>query len=331
MAGSLADIRTKVRRLIRSPTQDQITDAQIDFYVNDFFLNDMPEHLRLFALRTSFSWNCIPNIDTYTTDENAAVTALVDFDQNYITTHQPCFVAGNPAFYSEDRGEFYGRYPLVQKSTQIGQGNGTFAGPYTFTLSSRPILQNQVLISSVDVNNNALSASDVPTSITDGNLVDTQTQVVLGTINYITGVLSITFPTAPANGRAINALTYPYVAQKPSAILYFDNNFVLRPVPDQPYTINFEAYIKPTALLNSTDEPKLRQWWKYIAYGAAKIIFEDRSDDESVQSIFPEFEMQGRLVNRRTIVQYTSRRTGSIYANQVEYQIAPWGPGNYTF
>ncbi len=331
MAGTLADIRTKVRRITRSPTQDQITDAQIDSYVNDFMLNDLPEHLRIFALRTSFSWQCIPNIDTYLTDENAAVTALIDFDQRYITVHQPVFIAGNPAFYSEDRGEFFGRYPMVQKITQIAQGNGALAGPYNFTLASIPILQNQVLISSVDINNNPLSATDVPTSVTIGNLVDTQTGTVLGTINYITGVLSITFLVAPANLQAINAQTYPYVPQRPSSILYFDDKFVIRPVPDQPYTINFEAYIKPTALLAGTDEPKLRQWWKYIAYGAIKLIFEDRSDSESVETIMPEFQKQEILVNRRTIVQYTSRRTGTIYANQVETQVAPWGPGDSTF
>jgi len=331
MAGTLADIRTKIRRLTRSPTQDQLPDIDIDSYVNDFMLNDMPEHLRIFALRTSFSWTCQPNIDTYTTDANASVAALVNFNQNYITVHQPIFIAGQPAYYSEDRGEFYGRYPFVRQINQIGTGNGVLAGAYTFTLQSIPVLQNQVLISSVDINNNALAATDVPTSATTGNLVDTQTGNVLGTINYITGALTITFAVAPMNGRAINAQVVPYVPQRPTAILYFDDMFVLRQVPDQPYTINFDAYIRPTALLNATDTPELQQWWKYIAYGATKLLFQDRSDAESVEMIMPEFMNQERLVNRRTIVQQTIRRTSTIYANQVEYQVAPWGPGDYTF
>src|SRR5271155_135916 len=171
MANSLADIRNKVRRLTRSPTQDQLPDTDIDSYVNDFMLNDMPEHLRIFALRSSFSWQCLPNVDTYTTDANAAVVALQNFDQTYITVHQPCFITGQPAYYSEDRGEFFGRYPMIQQLYQFAQGNGALAGPYTATLPSIPFLQNQVLISSVDVNNNALSATDVPISVTTGNLV----------------------------------------------------------------------------------------------------------------------------------------------------------------
>ncbi len=331
MAGTLQDIRTKVRRITRSPTQDQLPDSEIDFQINDFMLNDMPEHLRIFALRTSFSWTCIPNVDTYQTDATAAVAALVNFDQNYITVHQPIFVAGQPAFYSEDRGEFYSRYSIVQQFVQIGQGNGVIAGVFNYTLPSIPILQNQVLISSVDINNNALSARDTPINNTTGNLVDTQTGNILGTINYITGVLAITFATAPANQQAINAMVVPYVAQRPSSILYFDDTFVLRPVPDQPYLINFDAYARPIALLNGTDTPKLQQWWKYIAYGAAKLIFEDRSDADSVETIMPEFQKQEILVNRRTVVQYTVRRTSTPYAQQVEYSVPPWGPGDYTF
>ena len=331
MAGTLQDIRNKVRRLTRSPTQDQLPDAEIDFQVNDFMLNDMPEHMRIFALRTSFSWQCQPNVDTYATDATASVEALVGFDQNYITVHQPIFIAGQSSFYCEDRGEFYGRFPIVQQFVQIGQGNGVISGTFNFTLPSIPILQNQVLISSVDINNNALSATDVPINATTGNLIDTQTQNVLGTINYITGVIAITFAVAPANLESIVAMVVPYVAQRPTSIMYFDDTFVLRPVPDKPYTINFDAYIRPTALLNGTDTPKLRQWWKYIAYGTSKLIFEDRSDMESVETIMPEFEEQARLVNRRTIVQYTSKRTPTIYARQVEDQIMPFGPGDYTF
>lgn len=331
MPATLDDIRIKVRRLTRSPAAEQITDAQIDTYVNDFLLYDLPEHLRIFALRQQFSFQCFPNIDRYATDAGATVANLIDFNQSYITVHQPIFIGGVPAYYSEDRGEFFGRYPMVQQIVQIGQGDGFLIGPFTFTLPGIPIMQNQVLISSVDTNNDALSAIDIPTSATQGNLVDSQTLVTLGTINYITGALTITFLTAPENQVAINAQVVPYVPQKPSSLLYFDDTFTVRPIPDQPYTINFEVYARPTALLNGTSTPELHQWWQYIAYGAAKKVFEDRTDSDSVQLIMPEFQKQELLVNRRTIVQQTSRRTGTIYANQVEYTIAPWGPGDYTF
>jgi hypothetical protein len=39
---TLGAIRTKVRRLTRSPNTAQITDNQIDEYVNTFILYDFP-------------------------------------------------------------------------------------------------------------------------------------------------------------------------------------------------------------------------------------------------------------------------------------------------
>ena len=62
---SLTAIRLKVRRLTRSPSVGQITDATIDEYVNTFIQYDFPEHLRLFSLKTVLEWFTQPNVDTY--------------------------------------------------------------------------------------------------------------------------------------------------------------------------------------------------------------------------------------------------------------------------
>src|SRR5574342_461054 len=100
MAATLEKIRTKVRRLTRSLSDAQITNAQIDDYVDDFILYDFPEHLRLFTLHQSFSWICAPYIDTYTTDANASVAPLVNFKNNYITTNKPIYINGYPSYLS---------------------------------------------------------------------------------------------------------------------------------------------------------------------------------------------------------------------------------------
>jgi hypothetical protein len=115
----------------------------------------------------------------------------------------------------------------------------------------------------------------------------------------------------------------PVVTALPQALLYYDNTFFLRPVPDQPYNINFEAYIRPTFLMETTDNPQLNEWWQYIAYGAAKKIFEDRMDMDSVQMIMPEYKKQETLCLRRTLVQLSNERTGTIYTEQTSF-----GPGN---
>ena len=65
MIATLADIRTKVRRLTGKPSNQQITDPEIDEYVNTFYLYDLPENLKLFSLHTTFEFLTIPNIDQY--------------------------------------------------------------------------------------------------------------------------------------------------------------------------------------------------------------------------------------------------------------------------
>jgi hypothetical protein len=115
--------------------------------------------------------------------------------------------------------------------------------------------------------------------------------------------------------------------------LFYDNKFVLRPVPDQPYQINFEAYVRPTYLMAENQVPQLEEWWQYIAYGAAKKIFEDRMDLESVALILPEYKKQETLCLRRTIVQYTNERTATIYTQQTGYNsgFGGWGWGGSNF
>ena len=329
---TLAQIRTKVRRLTRSPSVAQLTDQNIDDYVNNFLLYDFPEHVRLESLRTTLTFYTAPNIDTYSTNTANPNDPLFNFKNRYVNIYSPVYIAGYPAFYSQSRSQFYGIYPIVNQIFQVGTGDGVtlaFAG----TLNSIPVLQNNVVIASVDVNNNPLSVKDVPTGAATGNLVVTDTAAVVGAINYITGVFNVTFPTAPAQGQAINSETVPYVASQPHAVLYYNDEFIIRPVPDQPYAVNLEVQIRPSELLNGVDMPQLSQWWQYIAYGASKKVFEDRMDMDSVQMIMPEFKMQERLALRKTIAQLSQQRSATIYTEQTSTGTGGngWGWGGGLF
>lgn len=209
------------------------------------------------------------------------------------------------------------------------------------------LVKNNVLFESVDVNGNGLSLVDIPVldSVTGlptvwGNLYvpgSSAWQAAIANpplgvapytlspggnpnsqnyINYVTGAFTITFPTAPKSGFAINSQTIPLITSLPQALLWYGNKFVLRPVPDQPYQVNFEVFRRPTALLAENAIPELAEWWQYIAYGASKKIFEDRMDLDSVQLILPEYQKQEILCNRRSIVQWTNERTSTIYTDQ---------------
>ena len=309
---TLTQIVTKIRRLSRSPSPSQLSDLTIAEYVNNFILYDFPEHLRQFSLRTTLTFYTQPYIDTYSTTVASVDDPLYNFKNKYITTHAPVYIAGYPVLFTQDRSQFYANYPITNSIALIGQGNGVVTA-FTGTLNNTPILRNNVLFSSVDLNNNALALKDDG----NGNLVipNSTPTAPASTINYLTGAYVVNFPTAPKSGIAINAMTVPYVAARPNVLLFYDSEFKVRPVPDQPYPINLEVYRRPTELLNGGDMPELSEWWQYIAYGATKKIFEDRMDNESVNLIMPEFKKQETIIARRSIVQYSNDRVATIYTD----------------
>jgi hypothetical protein len=340
---TLQAIQTKVRRLTRSPSQAQLTDADLQNYINTFVVYDFPEHLRTFNLRTTFNFVCNAYQDVYPTDIESFVgvttNPLYDFQNKYLTVHPPFYIAGYQSFYTQNRESFYGIYPFITNIYSIGStGNGitqSFTGKVANAAGGSVLLQNNVLFSSVDAVGQGIALQDVPiTDTVSGNLTIFGNLYVPGTqpttpitnadfdptnnINYVTGEFTITFSSPPGAGRTINSQTVQTLVSLPQAICYYDNKFILRPVPDQPYSINFEAYVSPTYLMQTTDEPALKEWWQLIAYGSSIKILQDRMDIDSVNLIMPEFKQQLLLCLRRTIVQLTNERVSTIYTQQTD-------------
>lgn len=319
MANStLNDIRLKVRRLTRTPSGAQMSDTDIDVYINTFIQYDFPEHLRLFNLHKTFTFFTQPFIDTYQTNQIAG-DQFFDWDQENITVNQPIFIGGYQAFFSQDRTQFFSIYPLVNYQFQIGLGDGVTTN-FVGTLNvfnggpgaQTPILRNQVTINSIDANNNGMVMQDDGA----GNLVGVPASAGGGTINYVTGAYNLGWAVPPGPGEAVNSFTVPYQPTIPTAMLFYDGQITLRPVPDQGYRVNMEVFVRPTQLLNAGQSPELEEWWQYIAYGAAKKVFEDRMDIASVDMIMPEYKKQETLVLRRTIVQQAPTRASTIYTEQ---------------
>ena len=341
---TLANIQTKVRRLTRSPSASQLSDDQLNNYINTFILYDFPAHLRLFSLRTLLTFYTQPGVDTYSTNTTVTTDPLYNFQNKYVAVHQPVFIAGVQCFYTQWRDAFYGMWPqtnTVEQTLLFGDNSsGPFTGyvptavapiqPFT-SVPSVPypfILQSSVNFNCLDTNGTSMVMVDVPISNLIGNLTQANvplvppydtTQNPANYINYQTGQYVVTFPNITQTGAPIYFEAILYQPGKPISMLYYDNEFVLRPVPDKTYTVEIEVDIRPTQLINSTDIPQITQWWQYIAYGAAKKIFEDRMDLDSVQQIMPEFKQQERLVLRTTLTQQAEERTQTIYSQGKNY------------
>lgn len=333
MANStLAAIRTKVRRLTKSPSVSQISDTQIDEYVNTFILYDLPEHLRLFALHSTLTFYTSAGIDTYSTNTTNPNDPLFNFKNKYISVNNPVYIAGYKAMFTQSREQFFNIYPFLSsiQTQTLGDGVATnFTG--NISQGTVPILRNNVLFTSVDAALNSMTMIDLPVDSQFGVLYAQNSAVpapivpLNNFINYLTGQFSVTFPNPPAAQANINSEVVPYVPSLPQAMLYYDDIFTLRPVPNSSYAVNLEVYNRPSELLTAGSVPQLEQWWQYIAYGASKKVLEDRIDMETLSLIMPEYKKQELLVLRTTVVQNTNERTATIYTEQSSMYGGPWG------
>jgi len=307
---TLADIRAKVRKLTGRPSTTQITDADIDDYVNSYYVYDLPKSLKLAKLQDVYTFETQPNIDTY------------DFDlESYFICKPPVYCAGYRVDYYENNELFYRTWPKNNFIEQAATGDGT-AGPFTGTLTNTPFLRSINVGEEIGQVINVLfsgATATGSTTATDDGLGNFEAPAA-GTINYNTGVFSVTFPDVVVSGEEIWAQTFPYVASRPRSILYFQNQFVLRPVPDISYKIEINVMRMPTDLLNAGSEPEIEDLWELLAFGASGKILVDNGDYEVLSNLRPYFEEQLRFAQRRTISLGASQRSKTIYTQDNTYQ-----------
>lgn len=310
---TLDDIRTKVRRLTKSPSSAQITNKVIDEYINTFVLYDFPGLIQLFSLKKTLTFYTEPYIDVYKTNTTDAGDPLYNFKNKYISIQSPIYISGQLASFFQDRVEFFANNPQTESEEIIATGNGLYT-VLVGTLSNPPLLRNKVLFSTIATDNTGLEIHDDG----DGNL--DQGDAVVGpdvgdaTIDYVTGEYDLEFTSAPKDGESVYSSTIPYTANKPTSVLYFNDEFTLRPVPDRPYRVEVTVMQRPTELLTADQTPDLAQWWQYIALGAARKILQDRMDTEALSLLEPSFKEQQLLVLRSTtIMQQTQQQVSTIY------------------
>lgn len=135
------------------------------------------------------------------------------------------------------------------------------------------------------------------------------------TINYETGVATITFPSVIPSGNNIQAQCYFYQQGLPRAILFYNNCLTIRPPPDISYLIELDAYLSPAAFLSTSSAIPFGYMAEYIARGAARKILSDTGDVEQLQFYEPMFREQEILVWKRSQRQFTSTRTGTIFSD----------------
>ena len=431
---SLQQIQQLTRQLTRRPSTQQLTDDQLNQLINTFIVFYLPQNLRLYNLRKTFTFYTQPNVDVYPVNTSDPNSPFFNFTQNVIAIHPSMFLAGIPGYFTQWRDEFYGTYPqfnTINNNTGLF-GNGT-AGPFTgfilnnnginqfpFGQSNLPpqahgVLQNNVIISTIDDNNNGLTLVDFPltnelgilaqpTYLYGPNPITSPSSVVINTtdgignasgslgagvgligqyfiigqqvfvvnvltgelatsngtgsgtfdiatgsynftaatadtniqffavpsfgrINYLTGAFTAVFPSVTASigsQQPIVTTSIPYQSGKPLGVLYYDQQFTIRPVPDKVYAIQFEADVVPMQLIQETDMPQIQQWWQYIAHGAAGLAFKQNFDVDSYNLNDVWTKDLEALVYRATLTIRCNSRTETIYTQGKNYNASGW-------
>lgn len=159
--------------------------------------------------------------------------------------------------------------------------------------------------------------------------VSPPTQLYIGTVNYVTTAINVTFPVAPAAGTMINVWAATYQVGRPYNLLFWNNELTIRPVPDNVYVVEVEAFQTPVQFMQTTDNPILNQWSQYLAYGVACEILRERQDMEGVENLMEGFKRQEALVLERQAVEEIQQPNITLFnSTQTGYGIGgAWGIG----
>ena len=332
MSATLTDIQNKIRRIVARPSVNQLSNTELNSYINCAWIYDIPQHLKLETFKTTFQFITEPNKGTY------------DFDTDlYLQAMPPVYVGGYQIAMSQSREQFWRVNPKIQ-FLQKDLAITTVAGPpYSGILSNVPIIKgyqpNPPTDNVAEINYNVLISAYTGAGDTGSivNLVDDGSNALRdpsevlsaparGSIDYVSGQVNIfSFISPIPVGNSITAQYIPCKNSRPTSALFFQDQITLYPTPDLSYVVSFECFKKPTAFSQTltTATPELKELWQLIAYVAADKIFSDSGDLDNVNKYRPLLEEQLRLCNRRTITQYSSERTATIFTEQTG-QLSPF-------
>ncbi len=360
---TLADSIAKTRQLTASSNAFQITDSYLVQQMNSFYTYDLPAKFRslklkdIYTFTTNIGQDVYPfNSELYITVDNPCYCAKREiklfndpwsfYGVNFNWQSQENFSVG-----TNSAGPYSGNTLGFPISPSVNNDPGPQANPSLYFTQGR--VQN-ILITANAIGANGVGQTQSVTDDGQGNLIQifqtsnstdqeygwtyyrqyaSSTPLVAGnaTINYQTGVITgLTFAQSISPGTPIQI---QYNARKPSqplAIMFYQNQFTLAPMPDKGYTIELTAYRSPIKALlaqNQSGNPELSEWWEILAVGAAKKIFENRLDSDGIMLMDKMLRERYDIIETRTYASIGQRSIYTIYTDQLTQNYGQTGFG----
>ncbi len=359
---TLANAVTKARKLTGSSNSFQVTDSYIVQQMHSFYSYDLPAKFRSLKLKDIYTFTTNVGQDVYPFNSELYVTVnqpcycakreikLFTDPWSFYGVNYNWQQFTNFASSDGSAGPYSGFTTAAPLVPSINNDPGPQVSPSLYFTQSR--VQN-VLITANAIGPNGIGETQNVTDDGQGNLIQifqtsNSTNQEYGwtyyrqyasstpdtpgnaTINYQTGeITGLVFAQAIPQGNVIQIQYNPKQLTTPLAIMFFQNQFTLAPVPDQGYTIELTCYRQPIQALLAADmsgNPELSEWWEILSVGAAKKIFEERLDSDGVMFIDKMLKERYDVIETRTYAQIGQERISTIYTDQLTYTYGSGGP-----
>jgi len=274
---TLAEIRQKVRQVTGRYSPDELSNEQLDEYINKYYQYTFPAEVKLERSHTFYEFLTSANQKDYT------------LPSGFTNFEPPATLDRLSLLWYQDPQSFYKNNPEQVGRQNIGTGDGATVA-FNGTAGNFPLLPGSTVVT-----DGTEVFEDTSTAYTTANIVLTGSLGGSGTLNLSTGVVSVTFATAPVSGANVQYSYIQFAAGRPTAVLLYNNQFTFYPVPDTAYRFRTKAYSNTlvttaagatlTQFTNATDRPYLDEWGPAIAYGTARDIHSDYGEMQAYQDI----------------------------------------------
>lgn len=310
-----AQIERTVRELTGCPGESTLKSTYIQTLTNTIYSQNMPNAIKTDQMRSVYEFFTKPYVDRYPLD--------VNYNQSI---RAPVYVDGIQGSLFKDRQQFYSVWPNFPTQMQPATGDGTTV-VFNFTVPG-PLLRNSITIGCLATSGAEITISDDGNGTLYSRTANPQTSVPAanqnpgipgmlntnlnnpglinsiscGSVNYVTGVFAINLtPTAlvPEEDAVFNLWVTQYQPGRPYCVLFWNNEFIIRPVPKLVHKITVETYLTPVQFMLSTDCPIMNHWWQYIAYCVATEVLRRRMDMDGVAALKDGLMYQEGLVLER--------------------------------
>ena len=156
----------------------------------------------------------------------------------------------------------------------------------------------------------------------------------IGSVDYVSGQIDFTLPNGISlgDGELLTVRVSQYQTGRPNDLLFWNNEFTIRPIPKHIHKVEVEVYLTPVQFLATTDNPIVQQWWQCISYIAAMEILRERQDIEGVANLEEGYERQMALVLERQACEEIFVPNYNLFnSTQGSWINGGWGQGGNWF